>query len=284
VLVRKAGNKKGVIPRWLGGRMPLSSQMSELIRQKVSQASKGNFKEKELLKLEPLLNIQKKWSIIPRFNELLIEKLQSREGFHLFFYPFEGRYVHEVLASVIAYRISQIESISFSIAMNDYGFELLADKPIPIEESIEKGLFNTGNLLVDIHHSINEAEMAKRKFRDIATIAGLVFRGFPGSSVKYKHLQANSQLFFDVFQEYDPENLLVKQSFEEVLNLQLEQSRFMEAMKRINEQEIKIVDVPRPTPFAFPIFVDRMREKLSSEKLEDRILKMQLQLEKAAAV
>jgi ATP-dependent Lhr-like helicase len=168
--------------------------------------------------------------------------------------------------------------------MNDYGFELLADKPIPIEEALGKGLFNTSNLLADIHHSINEAEMAKRKFRDIATIAGLVFRGFPGSSVKYKHLQANSQLFFDVFQEYDPENLLVKQSFEEVLNLQLEQSRFMEAMNRIKEQEIKIVNVPRPTPFAFPIFVDRMREKLSSEKLEDRILKMQLQLEKAAAV
>jgi ATP-dependent Lhr-like helicase len=282
VYVKKAGSKKGQIPRWYGGRMPLSSQMAEMIRKKVEESISGNSTDVELQKLEPLLQIQRKWSVIPNSHQLLVEKFQSREGCHVFIYPFEGRYVHELLAAVLAYRISKVEAFSFSIAMNDYGFELLSDKDIPIEEAIRNGLFSPLNLFEDIKSSINDGEMAKRKFRDIATIAGLVFQGYPGKNVKTKHLQASAQLFFEVFMQYDPENLLLDQSYEEVLNFQLEQSRFLSAMQRLNQQEVVITFPPKPTPFAFPILVDRMREKMSNEKLEDRIQKMQLQLEKYA--
>lgn len=282
VLVKKAKKKRGLIPRWGGGRMPLSSQLSILIRQKLEEAAQGNFADIELQTIRPLIELQQRWSIVPDSGTLLIEKVESRFGHHLFFYPFEGRFVHEVLGSLVAYRIGKLAPISFSIGMNDYGFELLSDEPIPIEEALELDLFSETDLLDDIHHSINESEMARRRFRDIATIAGLVFQGFPGKNVPNKHLQANSQIIYKVFEEYDKDNLLLKQAMDEVITLQMEQSRLQESVARINQQKIELKYPPRPTPFAFPIMVESIRERLSTESIEDRVRKLQQQLEKFA--
>lgn len=281
VLVKKSKKKSGLTPSWGGGRLPLSSLLSDEIKKKLQEAINGGTKDIELQKIKPILDLQAKWSIIPNQNSLLIEKVKTEVGYHLFFYPFEGMYVHEVLSGLIAYRISKLTKISFSISMNDYGFELLSDMEIPIEEALELDLFAEENLYQDINESINMTEMAQRKFRDVATIAGLIFQGYPGKTIKARHLQASSGIIYRVFKEYDESNLLLKQSMDEVMTLQLDQSRFMEAIRRINKQEIILKETPKPTPFAFPILVDMIRrEKLSSEDATDRILKMQLQLER----
>ncbi len=277
--VVKANTRRGRIPSWMGGRLPLSSKLSELIRSKLEEARNGTFHEVEMQKLAPLLRLQQSLSDIPASNNLLLEYIETGEGFHLYIYPFEGRFVHEVMASLIAYRISRLEPISFSIAMNDYGFELLSDRPIPIEEALELDLFSTEHLLEDIDESINKSEMAKRKFRDIATIAGLIFQGFPGRNITTKHLQSSSSILYDVFDSYDPGNLLMRQAREEVISLQLDYARMMDAMKRINRQQIVLKKPSRFTPFAFPIMADRLREKLTSEKLTDRIERLRKQLE-----
>lgn len=280
VQVKKSKKKTGKIPTWMGGRLPLSSQLSDALRIEMDKASRGQLKSPELAKLEPLFKIQSTRSHIPKADELLIEYFKSREGYHLVFFPFEGRFVHEGMGSLLAYRLSRLLPISFSIAMNDYGFELLSDVEIPIDEALEKGLFSAENLFKDIQASINETELARRKFRDIASISGLIFKGYPGKQKKDRHVQASSQLFFEVFSDYDPDNLLLQQAHEEVMAFQLEEARLRAAFKRIQNQKIRLVKAPKATPFAFPIMIDRLREKLSSEKLEDRIRKMKLQLVK----
>jgi ATP-dependent Lhr-like helicase len=283
VLVRKARGKDGVIPRWSGGRMPLSTQLTDMIRYKLDEFISGNYADPELKALEPLLSLQDHWSSLPDRNSFLIEKLQSREGFHVFMYPFAGRAVHEILSTLVAWRISRIQPISFSIAMNDYGFELLSDTEIPLEEALELDLFTAENLLEDILESVNSTEMARRRFREIAAISGLVFQGYPGKPIGNRHLQATAQIIYDVFAEYDPNNLLMAQAMQEALYQQVEQSKLAEVMATIRQQKLLLELPPRPTPFAFPIMVDRLREKISSESLEDRIRKMQEQLEAYAA-
>jgi ATP-dependent Lhr-like helicase len=198
----------------------------------------------------------------------------------VFFYPFEGRFVHEGLAALFSWRISRLTPITFSIAMNDYGFELLSDQPIPLTEALEEGLMLSSNLDSDIEQSVNFTELGKRIFRDIAAISGLVFQGYPGKQAGAKQLQNSSALMFEVFRKYDPENLLLKQAFDEVSNNQLESERLAAALNRINSQELVLVQLDKPSPFAFPILVDRLRGTVSSETLEDRIRKMQVQLEK----
>jgi ATP-dependent Lhr-like helicase len=274
--VRKSNATKGIIPSWAGGRMPLSSQLSAVFRDKLDEVAHGIEKDEEVIALKPLFELQKRLSHLPQSHEFLIESFKSREGHHLLFYPFEGRLVHEGMASLLAYRISKIKSASFSIAMNDYGFELLADEDIPIEEALEDAaFFSIDNLIDDIQNSLNANEMARRRFRDIAHIGGLVFTGYPGQQVKNKHLQASTSLLFEVFNEYEPDNLLVRQAYNEALAFQLEEFRLRMALQRIQKQSIVLKTIERPTPFAFPIMVDSLgRERLTTETLEERIAKM----------
>ncbi|MBN8650444.1 MAG: ligase-associated DNA damage response DEXH box helicase [Cytophagales bacterium] len=274
--VRKSKKKTGKVPSWQGGRMPLSSQMSEMIRLKIDEAATSTESDDEMKFLKPLMQLQRERSHLPKKNEFLVEYFHTNEGYHVLMYPFEGRAVHEGMAALIAYRMAQIQPITFSIAMNDYGFELLSDQEIPIYEAIETNVLGVDALMKDIQASINSTEMAKRKFRDIAAISGLIFKGLPGQKIKERHLQSSSQLFFNVFHEYESHNLLLLQAFEEVMDFQLEEARLRTALDRIAHQKIIITEPEKPTPFAFPIMVDRTREKLTSEKLEDRIRKMRI--------
>ncbi len=277
--VRRSKRKSGLVPSWQGGRMPLSSQLSALIRDKLDEVAHHKETDAELRFLKPLFDLQAARSRLPNKKEFLIEYFETTEGHHVLMYPFEGRFVHEGMAALIAYRMAKLKPITFSIAMNDYGFELLSDQEIPIEEAVETNVLGTEDLMRDIQASINATEMARRKFRDIAAIAGLVFKGYPGKPIKDRHLQSTSQLFFDVFHEYEAHNLLFRQAYEEVMDFQLEEVRLRQALERINHQKIIITRPDKPTPFAFPIMVDRLREKLTSEQLKDRIRKMVVRYE-----
>ncbi|GAB5409486.1 MAG: ligase-associated DNA damage response DEXH box helicase [Balneolaceae bacterium] len=278
--VRRAKGTKSKVPSYMGGRMSLSSNMSKILRKTMQEAISGDTGIIELETISPILDIQKKWSILPNENQFLIEKSFSREGCHVFFFPFEGRYVHEGMSSLIAHRISKMIPITLSIAMNDYGFELLSDQDIPIEQALDQNILTPDHLIEDIQESLNNSELAKRKFWEICQVAGLVFHGFPGEQRKSKHLRMSTGLLFDVFMEYEPEHLLIQQAFDEVLFFQLDEIRLRKALIKIQSQQIILNHTKRFTPYAFPIMVDRLRGKLSTEKLIDRIKKMQAQLEK----
>ncbi|MEO8148141.1 MAG: ligase-associated DNA damage response DEXH box helicase [Bacteroidia bacterium] len=279
VHVRKSKAKKVLVPSWGGGRFPLTSNLGELLRQSFTKALKPNPKEEEFKKLQPMFDLQRELSAIPKEDELLVEKIVDKEGFHLFVYPFEGRFVHEVMSALLAYRLGKIKPITFSIAKNDYGFELLSDVEIPINEKNIKQLLSDENLLEDIQASLNAAEMARRKFRDVACIAGLVFQGYPGKNITGRHLQASSSLFFKVLTEFDSGNLLIKQSYTEVFEQQIEEVRLRKVLERIKNSSILLTYPDRLTPFCFPVKVDMIRESMSSERIEDRVKRMTLELE-----
>jgi ATP-dependent Lhr-like helicase len=278
--VKPSKSKKSIVPSWMGGRMPLSANLGLMLRKTLDLALSKKAREPELQALVPLFELQEELSHIPKANELLIELIDSKDGYHLFVYPFEGRLVHEAMAALLAWRIAQLRPITFSIAMNDYGFELLSDQPIPIDEHNAQQLFTIENLLNDIKKSINAVEMAMRKFRDIAVIGGLIFQGYPGEQKKARHLQSSASLLFKVFAEYEPDNLLLRQAYQEVFDQQMEEVRLRNALQRIQHGKIVITKPVQLTPFCFPIKVDSLnRNNMSSEQLEDRIKKMQQALQ-----
>lgn len=280
VVVRPSNAKKSLVPSWQGGRVPLSTNLGTMLRKTFDHALSKKAKEIELSALLPLFELQENLSHIPKANELLIEHIETKDGFHLFVYPFEGRLVHEALAALLAYRISKITPITFSIAMNDYGFELLSDQPIPVDDTNVYDLFSTDDLLNDIQRSVNSVEMAKRKFRDVAVIGGLIFQGYPGEHKKARHTQASASLIFQVLAEYEPNSILLRQAYQEVFDQQMQEQRLRDFLSRMGNTKVVITVPERLTPFCFPIKVDSMRENLSSEKLEDRVRRMQSQLDK----
>ena len=279
VIVRKSKAKKAKIPAWMGGRMSFSAHLSDLLKKALFEEQ--NQSTPEFKALQPIFAQQQKESILPQPDQLLIERFTTKEGVHTVFYPFEGYAIHEAMASLMAYRISQLSPISFSMSFNDYGFELLSDQAFDQEAFFDNDLFSLDFLLDDLEKSINVSEMARRRFRDIAVIAGLVFQGFPNKPIKAKHLQSGAQLFFDVFKDYEPDNLLYQQAIEETFDHGMERGRMTQVFENIEKQTIIWRECKQPTPFSFPLITDRIRSKISSERVEDRIKKMYLQLEKA---
>ena len=274
VFVRNAKGK-AMVPSYLGGRLPLSSYLGQFLRMKLSESLQAKSSEKELKFLHPLLASQEGISHIPKEDEFLVEIIKTRDGYHLFMYPFEGRLIHEVMSALIAFRISKITPISFSMAMNDYGFELLSSQEIPLNEENLKQILSKENLIQDVLSSINATEMARRKFRDIAVISGLVIQTYPGQQKSNKSLQSSAGLIFNVLEDYDSQNILLKQAYTEVFNQQIDEARLMEAFKRIENSKIILKFANSFTPLSFPIKVDSLRQSLSSEDLGERIRRMQ---------
>jgi ATP-dependent Lhr-like helicase len=276
VQVKNSTKKTNKISSWMGSRLTLSAQMSELLRTELYSSSEPlENQSAEIRALAPLFARQRRESIVPKPSEFLMETFKTRDGYHHLFYPFEGRFVHEAMGSLLGYRISLLSPITFSLAFNDYGFELLSDQPIDIQQVLDNDLFTTDYMLDDLQKSLNSTEMARRKFRDVAIISGMVFTGYPKKGIKMKHLQSSSQLLFDVFRDYEPDNLLFQQAFTETFEHQLEEGRLRISLERIATQDMVLKQCEKTTPFSFPLITDRMsREKLSSEKLADRIKKM----------
>lgn len=270
---RATSKKKPNVPSWMGGRMSLTSEVSDLLRKQLNRPWSAQAPE-EMHRLYPLLRLQADRSLLPRASQLLIESYQTDEGYHVFIFPFEGRMVHEGMSMLLAYRWSTRHKCTISMAANDYGFELLSDQPIDVQEALNHHWFSTDELEDHLVRCTNYTEIARKRFSNIAAISGLMFKGYPHKQQKSKHLQASASLIFQVFKDYDDDNLLFKQAFDEALYFQLDAVRLRRALNRISGQEIRLYSPESFTPFSFPIMADRLREQLSNEKLEDRLRKM----------
>ena len=282
--VRKAKKKTGTVPAWQGGKSPLSTQLANAVRRKIGQAKEGVYDAPEMEKVRPLLELQRRWSRIPAPEEMLLEEIESRLGFHHFLYPFQGRLVHEGLGALMAFRLSAQAPRSITINVNDYGLELLADHHIDLANDEWQQLLTTDRLLEDLLACLNATELSRRQFRDIARVAGLIFQGFPGQQKMARHLQASSELFYDVFTQFDPGNLLLDQAKREVLEQQLEYRRMKAALLRLERMTIVRSRPERLTPLSFPLWAESLREQhVTSESWEDRVRKMAVVLERAAA-
>ncbi|MEZ5648970.1 MAG: ligase-associated DNA damage response DEXH box helicase [Burkholderiaceae bacterium] len=280
--VRPAKSKRAAVPRWGGGKMPLSNEMAETMLECMAQIEQGRLHGAETRLLAPLMTLQMRWSALPGPGRLLVEHMHSREGEHLFVHPFAGRLVHTGLAALLAWRVARERPATFSISVNDYGFELLCPEPLDWSERFSPALLDDTDLLDDVLASLNAAELSQRRFREIARISGLVFQGHPGAARSARQLQASASLFFQVFRDHDRDNLLLDQARREVLAQELEIDRLRTALAAMRARELALVTLRRPSPFAFPLMVERFRERLTTEKLGDRIARMLRDLEAQA--
>ena len=284
--VKRATSARGAIPQWQGGRMPLSSELADsmidLLGATQGAARREARNAPEMQAVAPLLALQQHWSRLPRPGTLLIETIRTREGWHCFCYPFAGRTAHLGLASLLAWRAAREAPRTFSISINDYGFELLSATMVDWPALIAAGLFSSAHLDDDVLASLNASELASRRFREIARIAGLIFQSHPGEGRSNRQLQASAGLFYQVFLKHDPENRLLAQARREVLLQELDIDRLRETLTRIAQSRIVIEHPPKSTPFAFPLMIGRLRERISTEKLADRVQRMLAELERAA--
>ncbi len=269
--VKRAEKNKGTVPSWQGGKMPLSTEMASTVVELLAEAAQGKFEEPEMQAAKSMLQTQMRLSKLPTPQSLLIESFTSKEGHHLYIYPFAGRNVHLGLASLLAHRLVQAQPNTLSLSVNDYGFELLSARPLDLQTVQDQSLFHSNHLLDDVLASLNSSELAQRRFREIARIAGLIFSGFPGANKSTKQLQASSSLFFEVFKKYDAGNLLLTQAQREVLSQELNITQLQTTLQAMQARRVDFVELAKPSPLCLPLMVERLREKLSNEKLAQRL-------------
>jgi ATP-dependent helicase Lhr and Lhr-like helicase len=281
--VKKATRNKGTVPTWQGSKMALSAELAEAVLEMMQRAAQGDFFEPEMEAARPMLQTQARLSRIPTLRTVLVEAFRSREGYHLYVYPFAGRHVHLGLASLLAWRLARDRPNTFSMSVNDYGFELVSAEEFDLAPVTGKQVFDTGNLLADVLASLNSTELAQRRFREIARIAGLVSAGYPGQPKSAKQLQASSGLFFEVFRKYDHGNLLLTQAQYEVLSQELEISRLQATLAGILRKELQFVELRHPSPMSLPLMVERFREQLTTEQLSSRLDRILRDMERDTA-
>ena len=269
--VKKATKKRGVVSNWAGGKMPLSTELADSVVLMLEKAAAGDFSAPEMQAAKPMLQTQMQLSKLPTPSSLLIERFTSREGHHVYVYPFAGRSVHMGLSSLLAWRLAKDAPNTFSLSVNDYGFEMLSAEAFDLSGLLSGSLFSVAHLLPDVLQSLNSSELAQRRFREIARVSGLISAGFPGQPKSARQLQASSGLFYEVFKKYDANNLLLTQAQTEVLSQELDLARLTSCLQKVASQRVEFVDLKAPSPFSLPLMVERLREKLSNEKLSDRL-------------
>jgi ATP-dependent Lhr-like helicase len=281
--VRLARKAKGTVPAWNGSKMPLSNELGASVQRVLDDVAAGAADGPELQAAASMLQAQQRLSRLPASGRLLVERLQTREGHHLFIYPFAGRNVHIGLAQLLAWRLARQAPNTFSLSVNDYGLEIMAAEPIDLAAALAADWLSSEHLLEDVLASLNAGELARRRFREIARVAGLVFGGYPGAPKSMRQLQASSSLFYDVFRNYDPGNQLLAQAQTEVLRQELELQRLQHTLQRLHALPMDLVQLAAASPFAFPLLVERLREQLSTEKLKVRMDRLLADSEAALA-
>lgn len=276
--VRAAPNRRGGVPRWMGGRLPLSGELSDELRRTLA----GQGREAEMRALIPLLSIQRQHSSVPDLHETLCESTRTREGDYLFVYPFAGRLAHEGLAAVIALRLARIQPGDYGYAVNDYGLTITAARMPAIDAETMRMLLHPAGLRDDIRSSVNLSELAKRQFREIARVAGLVFNGYPAHNKTMRQLQASSGLLYDVLRRHDPEHPLLWQAEREVLDQQLDYTRLRHCLVRVARSRLLWNEPKRLTPLAFPLWVERLRGGIAADDWKSRVERMLATLEAGA--
>lgn len=277
VYVKKTTQKSTITPIWYGGNLTISDTLSTRIRKELDAVRTEHRHNAEIDCIEPILQTQDRVSLLPTVNELLIETCKTREGQHLYVFPFEGRFVHEGLGFLWGYRFANQQRATFTISVNDYGFEILAPKDYPFKALFSKEFLSLDNLYDDLKASLNISELTNRKFREVSQVAGLIFKGYPSSKKTSSQLQISSSLIYDVFSKYEPDNLLLKQAEREVLAEQLESHRLSTTLHRMSQLSLVWKETRRPSPLAFPLLIERLNSRMSNETLMERIARMKEQ-------
>ncbi len=273
--VRIAKKTYGHVSVWAGTSLPWSPILSARLREicgVIASEDRAVLEESaELSALLPIITAQEEISAWPHVDETLIEFVQSREGTHIFLYPFDGKQTHEGLGLLLTTRLNRLKPMSCIVAVNDYGIEIVCSKTIAPSEMEWETLLDLKNWKEDVEIGLNTGELEKRAFRAIARIAGLVLQNVPGAAKSTRQIQTSSSLLYDVFARFDPSNLLLKQARTEVLENQFHQERLEKSLTRLRDGRRQVKMLEMFSPLGFPLFLERTSVKMSSETAKDRI-------------
>ncbi len=272
VIVEPTIAKEPKIPAYAGGRLPLTSDMSETVR----QILKSTEMHKSLpAPVQEWLKFQQKYSKLPDTDTLLVETFQRGERHYLVAYGFEGRNAHQTLGMLLTRRMERGHLKPIGFVATDYAIAIWSLEKVgnPIS------LFTPDILGDELEEWMADSTMLKRSFRQVATISGLIDRKYPGKDKTKKQVTINSDLIYDVLRKYQPDHILLEATRQDSARGLTDIRRLSDLLNRF-ENKITHMELPRISALAVPLLLEVGRESVMSTALETMLEELEFDLTK----
>ncbi len=285
-----AGHELPTVPRWNANKMPLASGLAaEVVRLRSRLA--GFLRDEEhgphqalawLIEEYHLTSTnaeaivrqflaQARVSSIPTGDDFLIEIYDDGPRRHVFFHALIGRSANDALSRILAWRVKQRRGGNALVTIDDYGI-LLSLRDFQVMELDEwRELFSPENAEADLHAALAPSSLVKWQFRGVAQTGLMVPRRQFGKERKGRNLQWSTEVIFEVLQKYEPNHPLLAEAYHEAAHVFLDFPRALAFLERARHLSWQLRKVSRVSPFAFGIFVSKIKETMMMEDPETAI-------------
>lgn len=262
VIVQRATQTLPKYTRWYGGYMSYSSQLSNFMLEQLDNFHNSLDNPYELA--QQFLKWQHQDSMVPKNDECLIEITSIDQCPTVFIYPFCGRAANHALAMSLSHKMAEYFKCASAMTVNDYGIMIQFDKDIDSQTFDFKTHLCYSSIEKSSESSFNQNEMVLQEFRHICLTSGLIYRGLPGRLKTGRYTQSSVRILYDIFKEYDPDNLLLKQAQQTVFHTQIFPSRLQKRLSVISEKCV-IKSIEKISPFGYTLYQEQLSAKMDGK-------------------
>jgi ATP-dependent Lhr-like helicase len=254
------------VPAYGGGRLPLSTFLAERVRGILQDPRKH---PKLPAEVREWLRIQVFRSQLPPADKLLIEGFPRGGKQFLVAYCFEGRNAHQTLGMLLTRRMERMGLRPLGFVATDYVLGIWGLRPASPSQLDE--LFDEDMLGDDLEAWMDESTMLRRSFRNVAVIAGLIERRFPGEEKSRRQVTFSSDLIYDTLRQHEPNHILLRATRQDAAWQLADLKRLGDLLKRAKGR-IVYRRLDRISPLAVPVLLEIGKERVLDGTAEDELL------------
>ena len=273
VIATRTADDTPKIPVYAGGKFPLSTYLAAGVRAMLADPKKWKALPDQV---SDWLKMQKKRSMIPRADQLLVETFPRGRRFYMVAYPFEGRLAHQTLGMLLTRRLERARLTPTGFVATDYSLGVwgLGD----LGEAFDAGqpslaeLFDEDMLGDDLDAWMGESYLLKRMFRNVALISGLIEKRHPGQEKTGRQMTVSSNLIYDVLRKHEPDHILMRATWADAATGLLDIGRLGDMLSRIKGRVVHR-RLDRISPLAVPVMLEIGRESVAGGDAEEHVLR-----------
>jgi ATP-dependent Lhr-like helicase len=260
----EGGAGEPMVPAYEGGRLPLTANLADRVRELLQQPAKwGLFPDR----VQAWLKLQKARSRLPGRSDLLVETFPRGDRWYLVAYCFEGRNAHQTLGMLLTRRMERAGYAPLGFVATDYVLGIWsAEQPRDVAR-----LFDQDMLGDDLEDWLAESSMLRRTFRNVAVIAGLIERHYPGAEKTRRQVTVNTDLIYDVLRRHQPDHILLRATRADAAGGLTDLSRIAAMLARVKGRIVHMV-LSRVSPLAVPVLLEIGRESVRTREGEEKLL------------
>ncbi len=266
------------VPSYAGGKFPLSTYLADTVRQMLADPERQKALPPQVA---GWLDLQRKHSMLPQRDELLIETFPRAERYYMVMYSFEGRLAHQTLGMLLTRRLERAGARPLGFVATDYALSVWALRDLG-------GMFNSGEYSLcdlldedmlgdDLEAWLAESWLLKRTFRNCALIAGLIEKRHPGKEKSGRQVTISADLIYDVLRSHEPDHILLQATRTDAAAGLLDIRRLADMLSRIPDRIVH-KDLDEISPLAVPVMLEIGKEAVAGSAndalLEELVLEL----------